>query len=174
MLQAGDILDLGPLGAKFFIKKTAAETEGRSFEMEWELAPRTGGTPIHVHPHAAETYEVREGKFDVYVDGVWRTLSAGETLRVASAAPHTFRNSSTDIVRVYNTHEPAMRFDQYFEGLGKLTSRGIISAQQITPKAMLHLALLMTSHEEEIISVKPPHLLMRIFARIGRSLGYRI
>ena len=174
MLQAGDILDLGPIGAKFFIKKTAAETEGRSFEMEWELAPKTGGTPVHIHPHAAESYEVLEGKFDVYAEGVWRTLSAGERLRVEPGAPHTFRNSSADVVRVYNTHEPAMRFDQYFEGLGKLTSRGIISGPRITPKAILHLALLMTSHREEIISVKPPDLLMRIFARIGRSLGYRI
>ena len=174
MLRAGDILDLSPIGAKFLIKKTAAETGGRSFEMEWELAPETGGTPIHVHPHATETYEVLEGKFEVYVDGVWRTLSAGERLGVEPGAPHTFRNSSADVVRVYNTHEPAMRFDQYFEGLGTLTNRGILSARRITPKAIVHLAMLMTSHEDEIISVKPPHLLMRIFGRIGRSLGYRI
>jgi quercetin dioxygenase-like cupin family protein len=174
MLRAGDILDLGPLGAKFFIKKTAAESEGRSFEMEWELGPETGGTPIHVHPHARETYEVLEGKFDLYVDGGWQTLSAGESLGVEPGAPHTFRNSSADVVRVYNTHEPAMRFDQYFEGLSRLTNRGIISARRITPKALVHLAMLMTSYEEEIISVKPPQLLMRIFGRIGRSLGYRI
>ena len=174
MLKAGDILDLGPIGAKFFIKKTEAETDGRSFEMEWELAPNTGGTPVHIHPHATESYEVLEGKFDLYVDGVWRTLSAGERLVVEPGTPHTFRNSTAEVVRVYNTHEPAMRFDQYFEGLGRLTSRGIISAPRITPKAILHLALLMTSHEDEIVSIKPPHLLMRIFARIGRSLGYRI
>ena len=174
MLQAGDIIDLGPIGAKFYIKKTGAETAGQSFEMEWELAPKTGGTPIHVHPQAAETYEVLEGKLDVYVNGEWRSLSAGERVRVEPGAPHTFRNSSADAVRVYNTHEPAMRFDQYFEGLGRLTSRGIISSQRMTPKVILHLALLMTSHEEEIISVKPPHLLMRIFGRIGRSLGYQI
>ena len=174
MLRAGDTLDLASLGAKFLIKKTAAETEGRSFEMEWELGPKTGGTPIHVHPQATETYEVLEGKFEVYVDGVWRTLSVGERLSVEPGAPHTFRNSSADVVRVYNTHEPAMRFDEYFDGLSKLTNRGVISTGRITPKAIVHLAMLMTSHEVEIISVKPPHLLMRIFGRIGRTLGYRI
>jgi quercetin dioxygenase-like cupin family protein len=174
MLRAGDILDLGPLGAKFLIKKTAAETQGRSFEMEWELGPNTGGTPIHVHPGATETYEVLQGQFDVFVNGVWRTLSAGERLAVEPGVPHTFRNASAEVVRVYNTHEPAMRFDQYFEGLSKLTSRGVISARGITLKAIVHLAMLMTSHEEEIISVKPPHLLMRIFARIGRSVGYHL
>lgn len=174
MLQAGDTLDLGALGAKFFIRKTAAETDGRSFEMEWELGPETGGTPIHVHPKASETYEVLEGMLEVYDNGVWRTLSAGERLVIEAGVPHTFRNSTAAVARVYNTHAPAMRFDHYFEGLGKLSSGGIISAQRITPKAILHLAMLMTSHEDEIISVKPPHRLMRIFARIGRWLGYRI
>jgi quercetin dioxygenase-like cupin family protein len=174
MLRAGDILNLGPLGARFLIRKTAAETEGRSFEMEWHLAPKSGGTPIHVHPQATETYEVLEGKFEVYVDAAWRTLSAGERLAVEPGTPHTFRNSSADVVRVYNTHQPAMRFDQYFEGLSQLVNRGVISTPRITPRAIVHLAMLMTTHEEEIISVKPPHLLMRILGRIGRSLGYRI
>ena len=81
LLRAGDVLDLGPLGATFHIRKTAAETAGRSFEMEWELAPRTGGTPIHIHPHATESYEVLEGEFDIHVDGTWRPLSVGQRMR---------------------------------------------------------------------------------------------
>jgi quercetin dioxygenase-like cupin family protein len=174
MLKVGDVLDLSALGTKFIIKKTAGETEGNSFEMEWELGPQTGGTPIHVHPHAVETYEVLEGKLDVYVDGRWRTLSAGERLSVEQGEPHTFRNSSTELARVYNTHQPAMRFAEYFEGLGIITSRGIISSQRITPKAILHLAILMTNHKDEIISVSPPNLVMRIFGSLGRLLGYRI
>jgi len=40
--------------------------------MEWDLAPRTGGAPVHIHPHAAETYEVLEGELDVYVAGAER------------------------------------------------------------------------------------------------------
>ncbi len=174
MLRTGDVLDLSPLGAKFFIKKTAAETDGQSFDMEWELAPRTSGTPVHVHPHASETYEVLEGELDVYVDGKWRTLSAGERLAVEEGVPHTFRNSSADVTRVYNTHKPAMRYDEYFEGLGRIASRGIISGQRVSLKAVLHLAVLMTTYREEIISVKPPDTVMRIFGRIGRFLGYQM
>src|SRR3990170_36167 len=94
MLQAGDVLDLTPIGAVFRIKKTAAETGGRSFEMEWELAPQTGGTPIHIHPQALESYEVLHGELDIYVDGRWKTLSSGEKLAVAPGVPHTFRNGS--------------------------------------------------------------------------------
>lgn len=174
MLVAGDVLDLGPLGAKFFITKTAADTGGLSFEMEWELAPRTGGTPVHIHPYAAETYEVIEGKLDVYVDGEWHTLLAGDKRTVPKRGAHTFRNSSDAVVRVYNTHEPALRFDEYFVGLHRLVVRGIISPRGMTPKALLYLALLMTSHKGEIISVKPPDGLMRFLGFLGRALGYRI
>jgi mannose-6-phosphate isomerase-like protein (cupin superfamily) len=174
MLKAGDLLDLGPLGAKFLITKTAVDTAGQSFEMEWELAPRTGGTPVHIHPHAAETYKVIEGQLDIYVDGKWDTLSAGEERTVPERVAHTFRNASDEIARVYNTHGPALRFDEYFEGLHRMVARGIVSQRGMTPKALLHLALLMTSYPNEIISVKPPDLLMRLLGRLGRSLGYHI
>lgn len=174
MLKSGNVLDLGPLGAKFTIKKTAAETEGQSFEMEWELDPKTGGTPIHIHPHATETYEVLEGNLDLYVDGTWRTLTAGERLTVEKGVPHTFRNGTAAPARVYNTHAPALRYSEYFEGLCSIVDRGILSAKGITPKAILHLAILMTTYKDEIISVRPPNALMRLFGLFGRALGYRL
>lgn len=174
MLKAGDLLDLSPLGAKFLITRTAVDTAGQSFEMEWELAPRSGGTPVHIHPHAAETYKVIEGELDIYVDGKWGTLSAGEERTIPERVAHTFRNSGYAIARVYNTHEPALRFDEYFEGLHRIVARGIVSRRGMTPRVLLHLALLMTSYRNEIISVKPPDVLMRVLGRLSRSLGYRI
>lgn len=33
MPQAGDVLDLRPIGAIFHVKKSASETQGRSFEL---------------------------------------------------------------------------------------------------------------------------------------------
>ena len=174
MVRAGDVLDLGPLGATFHIRKTAAETDGRSFEMEWELAPRTGGTPIHIHPHASESYEVLEGEFDIHVDGAWRTLSVGQRVVVDPGVAHTFRNASAAPVRVYNAHEPAMRFGEYFEGLHRIANSGAISSQRITPRAILHLSVLMTTFGDEIRSVRPPHVVMKAFALVGRLLGYRV
>lgn len=173
MLKSGEVLDLTPVGAKFFIKKTAADTDGRALEMEWELAPKSGGTPVHIHPDATETYEVLEGEFDVFVDGEWRTLGVGERVAVPPGVPHTFRNSTGGVVRVYNAHEPAMRFGEYFGALADLVQSGTVSSQRMTLKAILHLSLVMRRHEAEIISVKPPHFVMRTFARLARALGYR-
>jgi len=174
MLKVGDVLDLGPLQTKFIIKKTAAETDGQSFEMEWELGPQTGGTPIHIHPHAIETYEVVQGKLDVYVNGSWKTLSVGEKVAVEKGVPHTFRNASDETTRVYNTHQPAMKFDQFFEDLNKLVNSGVIKSNQMSFKALLYLSVLWTSYKDEVQSVKPPYAIMQVFGLIGRFLGYRV
>ena len=174
MPKAGDVLDLSPIGAVFRVRKTSGETEGRSFEMEWELLPNTGGTPVHIHPHATESYEVLAGELDLYVDGAWRRLSAGESASVDPGVPHTFRNATGETVRVYNTHAPAMRYGEYFEGLHRVVSSGAVPPGRMTVKAILYLSLFMTSFEDEIRSVKPPHIAMKVFARVARTLGYRV
>jgi mannose-6-phosphate isomerase-like protein (cupin superfamily) len=172
MLKSGDVLDLGPLGTKFIIKRTPSESGGQTFDMEWELAPRTGGTPLHVHPHATETYEILEGSLDVNVNGTWKTLRKGDRQTVEPGVPHTFRNASDAITRVYNTHQPAMKLDQYLVELDRIANSGVIHPNRMTLPAILSLAVLISSHEDEIRSVQPPHFLMRAFALVGRTLGY--
>lgn len=174
MPRAGDILDMSPIGAIFRITKTAAETQGGSFEMEWELAPRTGGTPVHIHPHATESYEVLEGELDLYVDGRWTTLSAGEKATVDPGVAHTFRNASHMPARVYNTHAPAMKFGEYFEGLHRIVGSGVVNSGRMTPKVVLYMAVLMTSFRDEIRTVTPPDAVMRVFGVVGRLMGYRV
>jgi mannose-6-phosphate isomerase-like protein (cupin superfamily) len=174
LLKVGDVLDFGPLGMKFYIKKTAAETNGQSFEMEMELGPQRRAGIIHIHPHALETYEVLQGKFDVYVNGNWQTLSVSEKMAVEKGVPHTFRNASNETTRIYNIHQPAMRFDQFFEGLYKLTNSGVSKSNQMSFKAILYLSLVYTSYQDEIQSVSPPNAIMQVFAFIGRLLGYKV
>jgi hypothetical protein len=47
MLNTNQTLDLSPIGAKFIVQKTSRDTNGKSFDMEWELQPGTLGAPIH-------------------------------------------------------------------------------------------------------------------------------
>lgn len=172
MIQPGDVLDLGPLDTKFYIRRTGVETDGEAFEMEWELGPKTGGTPVHVHPNATESYRVIEGCLDVFVKDEWRTLNPGDRVTVEPGVPHTFRNASAEVTRVCNVHQPAMRFGEYFYRLDKVVNSGVVSSGGMTPKAMLHLAILMTSYRSEIRPVRPPFAIMRAFALVGRMLGY--
>jgi quercetin dioxygenase-like cupin family protein len=174
MPLTGAVLDLGPIGATFHVRKTAQDTDGKSLEMEWFLAPRSGGTPIHIHPAASESYEILEGELDLYVNGKWKRLSRGETASVEAGVPHTFRNPSMSVTRVYNTHAPAMRFGEYFESIHRVVKSGNVQPDRMTVRAMLYLSMLMVNFEDEIRSVRPPHFVMRVAARVASLLGYRL
>lgn len=174
MLKTGDVLDLPKIGLKFTIRKGAADTAGQALEMEMEVAPHSGGTPLHTHPSALESYEVLAGIFDVNLNGVWKSYSVGEKAVVEKGVAHTFRNSSDEPVRVYNIHQPAMKFEDYFERLYKLINREWVQPDKMTFKAILHLSMLMTSYPDEIHPVQPPSPVMRVFSLIGRLLGYRV
>lgn len=174
MLHSGDVLDLGPLRTKIHVRKTAAETEGRMFETEWELGPKTGGTPVHTHPAALETFEVLEGKLDIYHQGAWKTLAKGETASIEKGVPHTLRNACEEWTRVTMAFQPALHYGQYFEKLEKMVNSGVLESDKMTFKALLHLSVLMTSYPDEIRSVQPPYHAMRVFAWLGRLLGYQV
>ena len=171
VLKSGDVLDLGEIGMQATVRKDRSESGGRSFDMEILLHPFTGGTPIHIHPQASESYEVLEGKLDVYVDGRWNSLAAGEKITVEPGVPHTFRNPVGEVARIYNTHQPAMRYDEFFLGLSGVANSGVIRSGKMTFRALLALAVLWTSMPGEIRSVRPPHAVMRLMGRLGRMLA---
>jgi quercetin dioxygenase-like cupin family protein len=170
MLKVGDVLDMGPLQMKMTVKTFTAETLG----LEMELGPRSGGTPVHIHPHAVETYEVLEGSFDACLDGVWKAYNAGEKIVVNKGVPHTFRNSSDAITRVYNTHQPALKMGLYFEGLNKIAHSGVTKNGEMTFKAIMYLSLLMMSFKNEIIPINPPAPVAGVFGFLGKLAGYKI
>jgi len=57
------------------------------------LEPR-GHTSIHFHPEQEETYEVLDGRLEVFRDGDWHAVPAGESLTVPRGANHAFRNAT--------------------------------------------------------------------------------
>ena len=113
MLKVGDVLDMKVIKFKITVIEISEET----LDLEFEMGPNSGGTPVHVHPNAIETYEVIEGKFDAYKDGGWKTYGVGEKIIIEKGVPHTLRNSSDQITRVLNTHQPALKMAEYFEKL---------------------------------------------------------
>lgn len=174
MLATGDIVDLGPFDTQLIVKKTAVETGGQSFEMEMVIGPQNPGPPLHTHPYAAEVYEVLDGEIELNVDGAWQSYAAGEKAVIAKGVAHTYRNTSLEPVRVYNRHQPAMQFGDYFETMGRVTNSEGVTAQPASFKALLHFAVMMTSYPQEIRSAAPPDPIMRVMGRLGQLLGYRV
>ncbi|MCC9168113.1 cupin domain-containing protein [Pontibacter harenae] len=164
-------LDCKELGMVMTIVKSSKDTNGKSLEMEWTLSPNSGGTPIHIHPTAIETYEILSGELEVFKKDKWITAKAGEKIIIEKGEPHTFKNTTDEIVRVYNTHQPAMEFENFFKGLHKFAKSGLIKDGKMNFKSIVGISTLWTNYPKEIVSVKPPLFVMKLMGCYGKLIG---
>jgi mannose-6-phosphate isomerase-like protein (cupin superfamily) len=177
MISTKQVLDITPIGMILHIVKTGAETNGQTLEMEWELLPFQSGTPVHLHPFAEEHYKILEGKMEVNINGNRQLLQAGDALTVPKGTSHTFRNPGNNVTRVYNIHSPAMRFDEYFQGLHNIVTKlssGKNEKLKMNLDVAMHMSVLMKKYPEEIVSVKPPNFIVSILNGIGKLRGIKV
>ena len=164
-------LDCSELGMVMTIVKSSTDTDGKSLEMEWILSPNSGGTPVHIHRSAIETYEILSGELEVFKNEKWVRLGVGEKITIEKGEPHTFRNTTNEFVRVYNTHQPAMEFESFFKGLHKFAKSGLIKNGKMNFKSLVGISTLWTNYSKEIVSVKPPSFVMKVLGMFGRLAG---
>ena len=171
-----NVLEFPPeVGLKFIITKASAETGGEFIEIEGTMRAHSGGPPIHVHPRQEETYLVTSGTADVFLDGRWHELHAGESLTVPPGAPHTIKNEHDEDVTAMNWHRPAARFEEFSRTFHRLATSGRIkSLPPKDPSSLIYAAMLFTEYEDTQIVVKPPMFFLRFLAFVGGRLGYRL
>jgi mannose-6-phosphate isomerase-like protein (cupin superfamily) len=173
MATKGQILDMAPIGMKFTVLKSGDDTQGKSLDLHWELQPRCNMKDplIHVHPHAIETYEVLEGEMEFFMKDKWVAAKKGDKLSVPKGVAHTFRNPTRETVTVYNTHQPALKMENYFEDvctlLDKLTDNRT-KKFRMNLMTMLNMSVLMNNYRDEIIAVRPPDIAIRILGSIAK------
>ncbi|TVR84519.1 MAG: cupin domain-containing protein [Saprospirales bacterium] len=178
MATKGQILDMSPLGMIFTVVKTKEDTRGKSLDLEWEVLPQCNmKDPLfHTHPEAIETYHLLEGEMEFYVKDRWIKAKKGDKLRVEKGVVHTFRNPTNSIARVYNTHEPALDMEDYFEDVYKLIDCATRNRTEVfslkSIKTKLLFGRLMTNYRREIIAVNPPDFIVRIMGKIARIIGF--
>jgi mannose-6-phosphate isomerase-like protein (cupin superfamily) len=173
------VLDMSPLGMIFTVQKTAAETNGKSLDLHWELLPGCNMKDplVHTHPNAIETYEILEGEMEFFVKDKWQPAKKGDKLSVPKGVAHTFRNPTQKTVRVYNTHQPALKMEEYFRDVVKLldmVTENKTREFKMNFNAKLHLGVLMNNYRDEIIAVSPPDIAVRIMGFIGKLKGIKI
>jgi mannose-6-phosphate isomerase-like protein (cupin superfamily) len=173
------ILDLTPLGMKFTVLKNAEDTDGNSLDLHWELAPGCNmhDPLIHTHPNAIETYEILEGEMEFYVKDKWVPAKKGDTLIVPKGVAHSFRNPTKEIVKVYNTHQPALKMEAYFEDVEKMLDRLTeyrTKELKMDFKTKLYMGVLMNMYRKEILAVNPPDFAIRILGFLGKGLGIKL
>lgn len=178
MTGSPKILDMRPLGMIFTVLKNSQQTNGASLDLHWELLPGCNMKDplIHSHPHAIETYEILEGEMEFFIKDKWVKAVKGDKLTVPIGVAHGFRNPGTSIVTVYNTHEPALKMEEYFEDVCKVLDK--VTDKRTRPYSMnmktkFYLGALMRNYRQEIIAVNPPDWAVRLLGWIGKIIGIK-
>ena len=158
--------------------RNAAATNGQSLDLEWELLPQCNmKDPLfHTHPNAIETYEILEGNMEFFVKDKWLPAKKGDKLTVPKGVAHTFRNPTDKIVKVYNTHQPALRMEAYFEDVVKVLDKVTNKRTEdfkMNLNAKLYLGALMSNYRNDIIAVRPPDFVVRLLGLIGKLIGIK-
>lgn len=102
---AGEGEHLWFFGGLTTIKADGAQTGGRVLVTE-QLAPRGGGSPLHVHHNEDEWFYVLEGELTFWVGGETVVAGVGSFVFGPRDVPHTFVVSS-DQARFLLVTEPA-------------------------------------------------------------------
>ena len=176
MATKNQILDMTPVGMKFTVLQAAADTGGKSLDLHCELLPHCNMKDplVHTHPHAIETYEVLEGEMEFFIKDKWVVAGKGDKLSVPKGVTHCFRNPTEGVVTVYNTHQPALRMENYFEDvckvLDKLTDNRTKDFK-MDLKTMLYMSVPMNNYRNEIIAKSPPDIAIKLLGFVSRLIG---
>jgi len=178
MANKNKVLDLAPLGMIFTVLQSAEDTGGKSLNLHWELLPGCNMKDplIHTHPNAIETYEILEGEMEFFIGDKWVQAKKGDKLTVPIGVTHAFRNPSDKVVRVFNTHEPALKMEKYFEDVSKLLDKvtnNRKSSFAMNLKTMLYMGILMNNYRHDIIAVNPPDAAIKVLGFAGKLLGLK-
>lgn len=166
------VLDLRPVfGLKAALTTPSEAADGAYVEMDVTAEPGSE-TLIHYHPEQEETYLVLEGTLEIFRDGQWHAVPAGESLKVPQGAVHGFRNASEGPARFLNVHRPALAFQEHLETLDRLIRAGKIRGTK-DPRSLIYMSMSAAEHRPDV-AVKPPQWVIQGLAFIGRCLGYRL
>jgi hypothetical protein len=137
--------------------------------MAMTAPPGADTPPRHVHPNLTDEFEVIAGRLEVWLDGSWRELGAGDRLVVDPGRVHTYRNRFDEPAEVRNVHRPAGSFQRYIERLGELAGSEGFTPR--SPRGLLALTVLWRDHED---AMRFRRAWVRLAVRTGAALAPRV
>ena len=139
------------LGTLVTIKSSAESTDGRVGVTE-NLAPRGGGSPLHIHRNEDEWFYVMEGELTFWVGGETIVAPAGSFVYGPRSIPHTFLVTS-DEARFLLVVEPA-GFEGFISQIGEPAAELVIPPPPDAPPDMEKMVAAAAEYGVEIIG--PP------------------
>ena len=169
-----DTLDFEPImKTRAIVVQSAVDKQRDPVIMIAEIGPREAGPPTHIHPRQQETYEVLEGEAEFLLDGKKRIVKQGETIEIPLGTPHTFVNTSDNWLRMRDTHQPALTFEEMMRELhGLIHSRKVRGFGDL--RSLVYLSMLWVKHQELQRSTQPPFFVMQCMNVVGKLIGYKL
>ena len=111
----------GLVGDTYTVLVTGDDTAGKYTLIDMHVPPG-GGPPPHRHDFE-EMFTVLEGEVELSFRGQQLVAKAGETINVPANAPHGFRNTSSEAIRLLCLCAPSGQ-EEFFAKVGQpVTSR---------------------------------------------------
>jgi quercetin dioxygenase-like cupin family protein len=174
--RRGDVYENRVTGERAVVLR--GDEDGQGLPALVHLTVKPGGAVVgeHVHPRVQERFRVVSGTLGTRLDGVERTLGAGEEATVPAGMPHDWWNAGEDDASVLvELSPPDPRFEAMIATLFGLANAGRTNAKG-RPGA-LQLALVGQEFADVIRFTKPPpavqKLLFGVLGTLGRLRGYR-
>jgi mannose-6-phosphate isomerase-like protein (cupin superfamily) len=169
-----DTLDFQPIiKTRAIVVTSAVDKQRDSVVMIAEIGPREAGPPTHIHPKQHETYEVLEGEAEFVLNGKKQIVKQGEKIEIPPGTPHTFVNNTDIWLKMRDTHQPALTFEEMMRELHGLVHSGKIRGFNDL-KSLVYLSMLWVKHKELQQSIQPPFVVMRFMNLIGKLLNYKL
>lgn len=143
-------------GDRMTFLHTSQQSQGTYAKISFDLPPGAEGSPLHYHTAMDETFTVIKGclAMEVGKKDQWRSVQAGETVRVPAGMHHSFCNRSNDWVTFTTENRPSQGFEEFIRGLYGLAIDGKVNAAGM-PTNLLQFALLLKKSDTIPVGVPP-------------------
>jgi uncharacterized protein YndB with AHSA1/START domain/quercetin dioxygenase-like cupin family protein len=165
MANAGDVLDMAPLGCRTQLIRTAAETDGELLEFDVIGRPRGFLVQPHVHVGQVERYEVIAGTLKIVENGREHLLGPGETMEVPAGVSHRqMPGDDGDDGHVRVQARPAGNTQAFLERVAAMCSAGEFNRFGF-PRPVAG-ARLVSDFGDEGHATRPPLAVQKALARL--------
>lgn len=172
----GRVIENPVSGERIVIRQTASETGGAVLAWELFLAPGGRVPSSHAHPRQEEVFTVVEGVLRLRVRSRSRTLTPGDSVRVAPGAVHSFANPGKQAAHVMVETRPALDMEALLATAATMARETSQNARVLPSVPRPHeLVLFMRDFEREVRAPYLPSVIMRAviwpLARLIRQCG---
>jgi quercetin dioxygenase-like cupin family protein len=163
-----EILENPVTGESMQILESTAET----FKVQYALRPHGEIPGEHFHPHKEQIVSILSGEMHLRINGVHRTIRAGESATVPAGARHFQWNPCDSEAVAIEEIRPAGRIHEFFKVLFGLARDGRTDATG-HPSPLLSAALFSEFKDSILPAPLALRLLFGVLAPLASVLGYR-